>query len=100
MSDDKIVEEIKKIFKTNFDEEGILTIPPKKRGKAISEESLFIKEALENMSKTIFKSGIMSPTPIAKMIGDGTSPQRVNNLMVTLVREGKLKKVTGGFRAI
>lgn len=100
MSNDKIEKEIEKLFKTTIEEEGILTIPPKKRGKTFSNESLFIKGALENMAKTIFKDGIMSPTAISKMIGGETSPQRVNNLMFTLVREGKLKKVTGGFKVI
>ena len=99
-SDMELIESIKKFIKISDEEFTIATIPPKKPGRAISEESLFIKGVIEDMLMTSEdKDTIFSSSLIAKKITD-TTATRVDNILKILVKEGKMEKVRGGYKAV
>lgn len=99
-SDNKMAELIKSIFETSDKEFEIAAILPKKRGKAMSEESLFIKGVIEDLLMiSEDKNEIFSSSAIAKKITD-TTPTRVDNILKLFVKEERMEKVPGGYKAI
>lgn len=107
---DELSNLIDDVLKTSEGEFEIATIPPKKRGRVISEESLLIKGAIEdtlkitkdcldiirNMGVTT-RGVVFSTSEIAKKYGRDVSAATVNSIMVMLVKEGKMIKVPGGY---